>query len=77
MPYDERDVDTGQFKSSYDDEEFLNAVASNDLPSTSAVADAVGCGYRTAYDRLRRLEDNGAVVSRTVGNSLVWLDTDL
>lgn len=73
MPYDERDEDTGQFQSSFEDEEFLDAVASGDLPTTSDVADAVGCEYRTAYDRLKRLEEDGALTSRIVGNSLVWM----
>lgn len=73
VPYDERDEDSGQFTPTFTDEEFLSAVESSDLPTTSEVADVVGCKYRTAYARLGELEDEGAVTSRKVGNSLVWM----
>jgi len=76
MPYDERDTDSGQFTPTYTDEDFITAVTDHDLPSTSNVADTVGCKYRTAYERLTRLEDAGQLTSRTVGNSLVWMITD-
>jgi hypothetical protein len=59
-----------------DPEEFLEAVRPHDRPTTSEVADAVGCKYRTAYDRLGRLEDDGRIKSREVENSLVWLASD-
>jgi len=73
VPYDERDEDSGQFTPAFTDEEFLSAVGGHDLPTTSDVADAVGCKYRTAYARLGELEDEGTVTSRKVGNSLVWM----
>jgi GTP-sensing pleiotropic transcriptional regulator CodY len=76
MPYDQRDTDTGQFSATFSDEEFLDAVEDSDLPTTSGVADTVGCEYRTAYERLGQLEDAGAVDSRKVGNSLVWMLAD-
>jgi len=72
MPYDERDEDTGQFQPTFSDDEFLSTVSNANLPTTSEVADSVGCEYRTAYARLRDLEEAGKVESRTVGNSLVW-----
>ncbi len=72
MPYDERDEETGQFSPTFSDSDFLEAVGDGDLPTTSDVADAVGCEYRTAYERLNRLEDESRVQSKTVGNSLVW-----
>jgi GTP-sensing pleiotropic transcriptional regulator CodY len=76
MPYDQRDTDTGQFSATFSDEEFLDAVEDGDLPTTSGVADTVGCEYRTAYERLGQLEDAGAIASREVGNSLVWTAAD-
>ena len=72
MPYDERDEDSGQFTPTFSDEDFLEAVREGEIPSTTKIADAVGCKYRTAYERLNRLEDDGAVESEKVGNSLVW-----
>jgi len=73
MPYDKRDSDSGQFAPKFTDNEFLKAVRDRELPTTSEVADAVGCKYRTAYARLGDLEDEGTVASRKVGNSLVWM----
>lgn len=73
MPYDERDDDSGQFTPSFSDEDFLDAVRAGDLPSTSEIADTVGCKYRTAYDRLNQLKDDDELASKKVGNSLVWM----
>lgn len=72
MPYDERDETSGRFRQEFTDEEFLNAVRDQDLPTTSDVADAVGCKYRTAYERLGRLNDDGKVMRREIGSTLVW-----
>lgn len=72
MPYDDRDADTGRFRQEFADEDFLEAVRNADLPTTSDVAESVGCKYRTAYSRLGNLEDKGRITSRQVGNSLVW-----
>lgn len=76
MPYDERDEESGQFTPTFSDEDFLDAVRKGDLPSTSEIADTVGCKYRTAYERLNQLEDQGGVTSKKVGNSLVWMLAD-
>jgi len=76
MPYDERDEDSGQFTPTFSDEDFLKAVQKGELQSTTEIADTVGCKYRTAYERLNRLENNGAVESKKVGNSLVWMLTN-
>ncbi|WP_122090366.1 helix-turn-helix domain-containing protein [Halalkalicoccus subterraneus] len=72
MRNDKRDEETGRFGEKFTDEEFINAVESGDLPTTSDVATAVDCNYRTAYGRLGDLEDAGVITSRKVGNSLVW-----
>jgi hypothetical protein len=76
MPYDERDEETGQFTPEFADGEFLDAVSQGELPTTNDIADAVGCKYRTAYERLNRLEDEGQIASKKVGNSLVWMLVD-
>lgn len=76
MPNDARDETSGRFSEKFTDDEFINAVREADLPTTSEVAEAVGCKYRTAYGRLGDLEENGRLASRKVGNSLVWLVVD-
>nr|WP_246084528.1 HTH domain-containing protein [Salinadaptatus halalkaliphilus] len=43
------------------------------MAGTSEIADEVGCTRRTAYTRLKSLEENGRVEIRQVGNSLVWV----
>ena len=72
MPYDKRDGDSGRFSPSYTDEEFIGSIRHGGAVTTSEVADAVGCEYRTAYERLNRLEDQGRVSSRKPGNTLLW-----
>lgn len=42
------------------------------MAGTSEVAEEVGCTRRTAYTRLKEIEDDGRVKSRKVGNSLLW-----
>lgn len=72
----ERDDDTGQFSDHYPDEEFLTVVREADLPTTTEVAEAVGCDRRTAYVRLNELEECGTVSSRKIGRTLVWKIAD-
>lgn len=72
MPYNERDDETGRFNQTFGDDQFISAVRDADLPTTSEVGETVGCKYRTAYERLKRLEEDGRVESREIGNSLVW-----
>lgn len=75
MPYDERDDTTGRFRPTFSDEEFLEAVSERDLPTTREIAEALGCNYRTAYDRLKDLEGEERVRSRNIGGSLAWFGT--
>lgn len=75
MPYDERD-DDGRFRPTFSDEEFIDTVSERDLPTTREIADALGCNYRTAYDRLKKLEEQERVRSRSIGGSLAWFDTE-
>lgn len=53
----------------------VTSMRSRDFPTTSGVADTMGCKYRTAYERLDRLGDDGRLGSRKVGSSLVWAIT--
>lgn len=72
MPYDERDESSGQFTPEFTDSDFLEALSERDGATTTEVADAVGCKYRTAHARLTKLEERGEVNSRKVGNSFLW-----
>lgn len=68
----ERD-DSGQYQTEYATETFVDELREHDgAASTREVADAVGCEYRTAYDRLQRLEDSGRVETRDVGGFYLW-----
>lgn len=74
MPLVERDRDkeTGKFNEKYPDEEFIDAVESLEFPSTSAVADYVGCSYTLAYHRLNTLVEQDILNKVEVGNSFAW-----
>lgn len=76
MPYDDRDDSTGRFRPTFTDEQFLDTVSERDLPTTREIADALGCNYRTAYDRLKKLEEQERVRSRSIGGSLAWFDME-
>lgn len=71
-PYDERDDSSGQFTPEFSDRDFLDALVDSGSGTTTEIAEAVGCEYRTAYARLGDLDDDGRVSSRKVGNSLLW-----
>jgi predicted transcriptional regulator len=64
---------TGEISQKYADDEYLNAVRENEPAGTSEVAEAVGVERQSADYRLRKLEDEGHVNSKMVGNSLVWM----
>jgi DNA-binding MarR family transcriptional regulator len=73
VPGKDREEDTGKYSTSYPDSDFLNAIQDLDgLAGTSEIAEEVGCTRRTAYTRLKSIEEDGQVVSRKIGNSLVW-----
>lgn len=76
MPYDKRDDESGKFAPEFSDEDFLTALRDRGGATTSDVADAVGCKYRTAYSRLNRLVDDGRVERREIGNSFLWEPAD-
>lgn len=76
MPYAERNEESGQFTPVFVDRSFLEAVDSQVGATSSDLADAVGCTYRTAHKRLSNLTDDGTGASRNVGNSLLWMLAD-
>ncbi len=53
-------------------EDYLEAVREHEPAATSEVAEAVGVTRQGADYRLRKLEEDGLVRSKMVGNSLVW-----
>ena len=72
MPKD-RDEETGRYLETYPLDVFIEALDSRGgSASTQEIADMVGCAYRTAYARLRELEDEDRVSSRKIGNALLW-----
>ena len=77
VPAKDRDEDSGRYTDSYPDSAFVDAIRSvGGMAGTSEVAEEVGCTRRTAYTRLKSLEEDEQVSSRQVGNSLVWSVTD-
>jgi CRP-like cAMP-binding protein len=68
----DRDEATGRFTEEYPPKEFLNALAELGQTGTTDISDYVGCDRRTAYLRLKSLEEDGEVTSEKVGNSLLW-----
>lgn len=69
----ERDEDSGRWVETFSLDEFLDALESLPEPAgTKEVAEEVGCVQRTAYDKLRELEDQGKVTSRTIGTARMW-----
>ena len=74
VPGKDREEESGRYTTSYPDSDFLNAIQQlNGMGGTSEIAEEVGCTRRTAYTRLKSLEDEGQVESRKVGNSIVWI----
>lgn len=74
MPDRERN-NRGRYTAEYDEELFLDAVREHAPATTTEVANTVGCARQNADYRLRRLENEGAVRSKKVGPSLVWMLT--
>jgi hypothetical protein len=77
MPYGtndgETDPETGRFRPKYADEEFIEAIeVLPGEPTTQEIADEVSCPYRSAYGRLKKLDEAGDVASRTRGSVKVW-----
>lgn len=69
---DEDRDEEGKYRETYPDSDFLEAVHELPVPSTSNVAEKVGCSYDLAYRRLRDLYEEGKLEREEVGNSFVY-----
>lgn len=77
VPMPDRDEDTGRYVEEYPTEDFVAALKSlGGDGGTQDVADEVGCKYDVAYKKLRRLEDEGRLTRRKVGNANLWMLVD-
>ena len=72
----ERDAETGKYRASHEGHEFVKAVAREDMATTAAVADRVGCAHRTALMYLNELEGEGRIDSVMAGGTKVWSRPD-
>jgi DNA-binding MarR family transcriptional regulator len=68
----DRDEKSGKFTEEYPREEFLEALGELGPSGTTDLSDHIGCDRRTAYLKLKSLEEEGEVRSKMVGNSLLW-----
>jgi len=66
----------GKFTEEYSPQEFLEALAELGPSGTTDISDYVGCDRRTAYLKLKSLEEENEVKSKKVGNSLLWEPDD-
>ena len=68
----ERDEESGKFTEEYPPQEFIQALDELGPSGTTEISDHIGCDRRTAYLKLKSLEEEGEVSSTKVGNSLFW-----
>lgn len=68
-----RDDETGRYTDEYDIDDFLEAIKSEEgVAGTGEIAKRVGCAHDTAYKRLQRMEQDGLVSARKIGNTILW-----
>lgn len=68
----DRDEESGKFTEEYPPQEFLEALAELGPSGTTDISDYVGCDRRTAYLKLKSLEEKEKIRSKKVGSSLLW-----
>jgi len=68
----DRDEKSGKFTEEYPRQDFLEALADLGPSGTTDISDYVGCDRRTAYLKLKSIEEDGEIRSKKVGNSLLW-----
>jgi predicted transcriptional regulator len=56
----------------YAESQFIGAIGQDDTPTTTDVAEDVGCSSQAALYRLNNMEDEGVVTSELIGNTLIW-----
>jgi predicted ArsR family transcriptional regulator len=67
-----QDAQSGKFSQVYTDEDFLKTVSTLGEPGTGDIATELGCSRDHARRRLRALENEGTVESRSVGTVMLW-----
>lgn len=72
----DRDERSGKFTEEYPSQEFLDALAELGPSGTTDISDYIGCDRRTAYLKLKSLEEEGKVRSKKIGSSLLWEQTE-
>jgi predicted transcriptional regulator len=68
----DRDEKSGKFTEEYPPQDFLEAIDELGPSGTTDISNYVGCDRRTAYLKLKSLEEEGRIRSQNVGNSLLW-----
>lgn len=71
-----RDDETGRYVADVADETVLDALDGLGAAGTRDVAEEIDMKYDTVYRRLRRLEDEGRVTRRKIGNANLWILAD-
>lgn len=66
-----RDDNSGEYTEVYSESEIIATLSGTRL-STTELAEELDCHRTTAHDRLRELEAEGVVISKEVGNTLLW-----
>lgn len=72
----DRDERSGKFTEEYPSQKFLDALDELGPSGTTDISDYIGCDRRTAYLKLKSLEEEGKVSSKKIGNSLLWEQTE-
>jgi DNA-binding MarR family transcriptional regulator len=76
MTNDARNSESGRFVEKYPREEFLSAISkAGGSAGTGEIARIIGCDHDTAYKKLHRMERDGIVAKRNIGNTLLWRES--
>ena len=68
----DRDKNSGKFTEEYPREEFISSLEELGSAGTTDISNQIGCDRRTAYLKLKSLEEEGEIKSKKVGNALLW-----
>lgn len=62
----------GSYTSQYEPRDFIKAIKQTKDPTTSNIADTVGCGVGTAHRYLTQLAENGELHREEKYGAVVW-----
>jgi len=68
----DRDKNSGKFTEEYPREDFISTLEELGSAGTTDISNQIGCDRRTAYLKLKSLEEEGEIKSKKVGNALLW-----